>query len=83
MRRDTDAIELPPPAPGYGGMAGGDHVKGTPDEPGTQPIDGVQKAPGLDEPAMIADGEADPSATQTEGMPIDHAGRPADRDPSA
>ena len=68
MERDPNSIELPPPAPIDGQPAGDEGIDNL-DEAGNRPIDNL--------------GELDPSATQTEGMPVDSKERPIDRDPSA
>jgi len=67
MERDPSSIELPPPAPDNGPR--GDEVIDDLGEAGNRPIDNVVKP--------------DPSATETEGMPVDSKDRPVDRDPSA
>jgi hypothetical protein len=68
MERDPNSIELPPPTP-VDERPPGDEVIDNLDEAGDRPIDNV--------------GVPDPSATQTEGMPVDEKDRPVDRDPSA
>ncbi|HEX8025104.1 MAG TPA: hypothetical protein VF484_02760 [Candidatus Limnocylindrales bacterium] len=65
--------------------------------PGIEERGPVQEPPARDDPeamarsheakaataSTLAAGEADPSATRTEGMPTDAKARPVDRDPSA
>jgi len=59
------------------------------ERPGIEERGPVQQPPDRDDPDAMARsrdakaGDADPSATRTEGMPLDQKGRPADRDHSA
>jgi len=57
--------------------------------PGIEERGPVAEPPDRDDPEAMARsreakaGDADPSETRTEGMPVDHKARPVDRDPSA
>ncbi len=78
----TDPEQLGAPGQGV-------KVEDEPDRPGIEQRGPVPEPPDRDDPEAMARsrdakaGDADPSATRTEGMPIDQTGRPADRDPSA
>ena len=87
--RPIDNLSLGTDPERLGAPDGGVGVEDDRERPGIEERGPVQEAPGLDDPEMMARsreakaGEADPSETRTEGMPVDHKDRPVDRDPSA